>query len=77
MLNKSKELNNMYKVTDEIEKQLQDKNIEFAVGTLLRTNKYFGTDIVQQVFNLTKKQAKQCLNLVFEIKILNNLKGGE
>jgi len=66
----------MYKVTNEIEKQLQDKNIEFAVGSLLRTNKHFSSEIVQEVFNLTKKQAKQCLNLAFEIKILNDITGG-
>ena len=34
----------MYKVTSEIEKQLQDKNIEFAVT---RTNKHFSPEIVQ------------------------------
>ena len=67
----------MYKVTSEIEKQLQDKNIEFAVGSLLRTNKHFSPEIVQQVFNLTKKQAKQCLNIAFEIKILNDITGAK
>jgi ATP-dependent Clp protease adapter protein ClpS len=67
----------MYKVTSEIEKQLQDKNIEFAVGSLLRTNKHYSPEVLQQVFNLTKKQAKQCINLAFEIKVLNDLTGGE
>ena len=63
-------------ITDEIESHFKDKNIEFAVGSLVSgfyekkvtmTNK----DALMSVFALTSKQANLCLNIVEEIKTLN------
>ena len=69
-----------YVITEEIENYFEDKNIEFAVGSLLLeyeerlrqgkdkiTPKY----AVMQVFNLSSKKAKLCLRLVEEIKTLS------
>ena len=66
-----------YVITEEIGNYFEDKNIEFAVSSLLQgkdkitpTPKY-AVNAVMQVFNLSSKKAKLCLRLAEEIKTLN------
>ena len=61
-----------YVITEEIENYFEDKNIEFAVASLLRgKDKIIPKYAVMQVFNLSSKKAKLCLRLVEEIKTLS------
>ena len=61
-----------YVITEEIENYFEDKNIEFAVGSLLQgKDKIIPKYAVMQVFNLSSKKAKLCLRLVEDIKTLS------
>tara|TARA_R110002012_G_scaffold200343_1_gene369288 strand:+ start:58 stop:249 length:192 start_codon:yes stop_codon:yes gene_type:complete len=62
----------MYQITEEHEKAFEDKNIEFAVSSLLQgKDKIIPKYAVMQVFNLSSKKANLCLRLTEEIKTLN------
>ena len=61
-----------YLITEEHEKAFEDKNIEFAVSSLLLgKDKVFPKDVVMQVFNLSSKDANLCLKITEDIKTLN------
>ena len=61
-----------YLITEEHEKAFEDKNIEFAVGSLLHgKDKIIPKYAVMQVFNLSSKDANLCLKITEEIKTLN------
>jgi len=63
-----------YTINGEIEGYFKDKNIEFAVASLLRgQNTKFSEDAIVQVFNLSKKDAKLCMKLTEDIRTLNKI----